>query len=113
MTAIQRTVAKEGVNKGRVFWTCPNSEKARCGFFEWDDDQGSSGGGVRGSDSGQGGSQPTGECFKCGEAGHWSNACPNGSTSGKKRHTGLPNRAGSQPTDECFKCGEAGHWSNG
>lgn len=63
MTAIQRTVTKDGVNKGRVFWTCPNSEKARCGFFEWDDSQGSSEGGGRTTDSGQGG-QPTGECFK-------------------------------------------------
>ena len=64
MTAIKKTVVKDGVNKGRVFWTCPNSEKARCGFFEWDNGPGSSGGGGRDSDSGQGGSQPTGECFK-------------------------------------------------
>ncbi|CUA68183.1 DNA topoisomerase III [Rhizoctonia solani] len=37
LTAVQRTVQKDGPNKGRSFWACPNSEKARCGFFEWDD----------------------------------------------------------------------------
>ncbi|KAG9125830.1 DNA topoisomerase, partial [Ceratobasidium sp. 392] len=37
LTAVQRTVQKDGPNKGRMFWVCPNSEKARCGFFEWDD----------------------------------------------------------------------------
>lgn len=37
MTAVEKTVSKEGPNKGRTFWTCPNSEHARCQFFEWGD----------------------------------------------------------------------------
>jgi DNA topoisomerase-3 len=40
LTAVQKSVTKEGPNKGRKFWTCPNSEKARCGFFAWDDEAG-------------------------------------------------------------------------
>ncbi|EJU05529.1 prokaryotic type I DNA topoisomerase [Dacryopinax primogenitus] len=39
LTAVSRTVVKEGPNRGRIFWTCPNSENARCTFFEWDDEQ--------------------------------------------------------------------------
>ena len=35
MPASERTVVKEGANKGRRFWTCANSGK--CGFFEWMD----------------------------------------------------------------------------
>lgn len=61
MTAVQKTVAKEGDNQGRRFWACPNSEKARCKYFEWDDED--SGGGRPGA-GGQGGSQTPGECFK-------------------------------------------------
>lgn len=38
LTAVERTVNKEGPNKGRTFWTCPNSEHARCQFFEWGDE---------------------------------------------------------------------------
>ena len=66
MTPVQRTVTKEGVNKGRLFWVCPNSEKARCGFFEWDDDQGSSElvGGRNAASIGQGGVRTTQDCFK-------------------------------------------------
>ena len=37
LTAVQKTVVKEGPNQGRKFWVCPNCEKARCGYFEWDD----------------------------------------------------------------------------
>ncbi|CED85438.1 prokaryotic type i dna topoisomerase [Phaffia rhodozyma] len=85
LTAVQRTVNKEGPNKGRVFWVCPNSEAARCKFFEWDDERinggGANGGGGsirsgpnRSSDRGGGptnGGGTTGECFKCNQPGHW------------------------------------------
>jgi hypothetical protein len=60
LTAAQKTVTKDGMNKGRLFWSCPNtSDKARCGFFEWDDEPprtatGGGGGGTRGGD----------ECYK-------------------------------------------------
>ncbi|GHJ87179.1 hypothetical protein NliqN6_3581 [Naganishia liquefaciens] len=37
--AVTRTVAKEGPNKGRQFWTCakPMGDSSKCTFFEWDD----------------------------------------------------------------------------
>lgn len=69
LTAVQKTVTKEGPNQGRVFWTCPNSEKARCTYFEWDDDAsgggaGSGSGRSGGANNGGGGSQSSGECYK-------------------------------------------------
>ena len=66
MTAVQKTVVKEGPNQGRKFWSCPNSEKARCGFFEWDDGGpgGGSGQGNSNSQSRGGGGGQTGECYK-------------------------------------------------
>lgn len=36
--AVQRTVTKEGVNKGRIFWGCAKGKDEGCGFFEWDDE---------------------------------------------------------------------------
>ncbi|WVO18767.1 uncharacterized protein IAS62_000038 [Cryptococcus decagattii] len=59
------TVAKEGPNKGRQFWACPNNPKAQCGFFQWEDDPNVGGGGS------------SGECFKCNQPGHWASNCPN------------------------------------
>ena len=63
---MQRTVSKEGPNTGRSFWVCPNSEGARCGYFEWED-AGPGGGNGSGSGGGggmsQGGGQ-SGECYK-------------------------------------------------
>jgi DNA topoisomerase-3 len=67
MTAVQRTVMKEGPNQGRKFWACPNSEKARCGYFEWDDEPSGTGAGGNGSGSqarGSGGGGQSGECYK-------------------------------------------------
>ncbi len=73
MTAVQKTVVKEGPNQGRTFWVCPNSEKARCKYFEWDDEPGGGGGGGFNSNydndrfmttrNGQD-TQSTGDCFK-------------------------------------------------
>jgi hypothetical protein len=85
LTAVQKTVQKEGANKGRQFWSCPNHESARCKFFEWDDEPprndmgiggGSTSGGFGGGlgiQNGAGDGGGAGECFRCGEIGHWSN----------------------------------------
>uniref|UniRef100_H2Z236 DNA topoisomerase n=1 Tax=Ciona savignyi TaxID=51511 RepID=H2Z236_CIOSA len=35
--AVQRTVQKDGPNKGRVFYTCDKPRAEQCGFFEWED----------------------------------------------------------------------------
>lgn len=36
--AVQRTVTKDGNNKGRLFWACAKGRDEGCGFFEWDDE---------------------------------------------------------------------------
>jgi hypothetical protein len=33
--AVERTVVKEGSNKGRQFWACSKGQTGSCGFFEW------------------------------------------------------------------------------
>uniref|UniRef100_A0A4W5K787 GRF-type domain-containing protein n=1 Tax=Hucho hucho TaxID=62062 RepID=A0A4W5K787_9TELE len=58
--AVQRTVQKEGPNKGRVFHTCGKPRDQQCGFFLWADENvpppGSvSGGGERGGYGERGG----------------------------------------------------------
>ncbi|KAJ1309638.1 hypothetical protein OPQ81_006405 [Rhizoctonia solani] len=113
LTAVQRTVQKEGTNKGRSFWTCPNSEKARCNFFEWDDN------GPNGTGSSsfpvtartQARNEDQGKCFKCDQPGHWSNACPNGDTN-PRRQARNEESSGGDISGVCFKCNEPGHWSN-
>lgn len=55
----------------------------------------------------RGNSYPTipgrGNCFKCGEAGHMSRACPQGG--------GGPSQTSRGGSGGCFKCGEQGHMS--
>lgn len=49
------------------------------------------------------------ECFKCGESGHWSNACPK--DTGRERTTN-GERLRKHTYPECYKCGQSGHWAN-
>ncbi|CAK5281387.1 unnamed protein product [Mycena citricolor] len=76
--AVQRTVVKEGDNKGRKFWNCGSAQD--CDFFEWDD-------AVRPASSsmGAGPSRDQDVCYKCNQSGHWASSCPNGSTSDNSR----------------------------
>ncbi|VDC07578.1 unnamed protein product [Peniophora sp. CBMAI 1063] len=122
LTAVRKTTQKEGPNKGRDFWACPSSQSAKCGFFEWADEPagawagdptGGGGGGAAGmggTGGGGGGEGRAGGCFKCGQEGHWSNACPNAPTGGAG--AGRSQGGGGTQTGTCFKCGEEGHWSN-
>lgn len=65
MTAITKQVTKEGANKGRSFWACPNVQAASCGFFEWvAEGVGDGGGGSGGRSSSMGGEVKSGGCFK-------------------------------------------------
>lgn len=63
LTAVVKTVVREGPNQGRKFWVCPNHEKARCGFFEWDDGTGNTEDQMS-TVQNSGRSQPQGECYK-------------------------------------------------
>jgi DNA topoisomerase-3 len=56
--AAQRTVTKEGANKGRLFWGCAKGKDEGCGFFEWDDEPSKSSGSGIGTGSGIGNLKP-------------------------------------------------------
>ena len=99
--AVQRTVQKEGPNKGRMFFTCSKPREDQCGFFEWADNVPSCyvkqtrtrGGGGRGRGRGRGGARSTelgasGDvttgtrkrapptCSVCRQQGHTKRSCP-------------------------------------
>ncbi|ORY31011.1 DNA topoisomerase [Naematelia encephala] len=126
LEASNATVNKDGPNKGRRFWGCPNGVRARCGFFLWEDEE-DEGTGPRAKSSrpiNDGGGSGAGECFKCGESGHWSNACPNdaserpfkkqrGTKSSTVRGGGGAGKAGKAgSSDACYKCQQPGHWAS-
>jgi Zinc knuckle len=60
-------------------------------------------------------------CFKCGEAGHWSSACPKYPNTAKQNATSTPSNVTSTPTTaakrnvdgaNCQNCGQTGHPSS-
>uniref|UniRef100_A0A6Q2Y6L8 DNA topoisomerase n=1 Tax=Esox lucius TaxID=8010 RepID=A0A6Q2Y6L8_ESOLU len=89
--AVQRTVQKEGPNKGRLFHTCGRPREQQCGFFLWADENvpppGNRGGygggdaGKRGRKTGGGGAPTTTAkkprtCGICHAPGHTRATCP-------------------------------------
>ncbi|KAI9442585.1 hypothetical protein H4582DRAFT_1296207 [Lactarius indigo] len=68
--------------------------------------------------AGAGSQQTTGECYNCGQPGHWASACPAGNQRNnlKRSKTTIPSKSrGTGPAGaggaECFKCGKEGHYS--
>lgn len=102
-----RTVTKDGVNKGRVFWTCLKGRDEGCGFFEWRDEPGKLTGESRSPtrSTSQNNPSSSGRCFKCDQEGHWAAACPNAKLPSTNTHTSMDG-----PT--CFGCGKPGHFMN-
>ncbi|TFK53736.1 prokaryotic type I DNA topoisomerase [Heliocybe sulcata] len=106
LTAVLRTVTKEGATLGKQFWTCPNSKKAQCSFFEWAEQDGATSTPLSRSQSS---GQPSDTCYKCGQTGHWASACTNNQP---QKSSSFGSRTNTNVTGTCFKCGEEGHFSN-
>ena len=62
LTAVLKTVKKEGQNQGKLYWSCPNSQAAACDFFEWETEQ-SGAAAPLSARTQSAGTQQTGECF--------------------------------------------------
>ena len=92
---IKRTVQKEGQNKGREFWKCP---EATCNTFIWADEPNTQSQPVVGGFQNR--SSATAICFRCNEPGHYASACPHpaaGSGAGRGWGRGsTPNKRGAK-----------------
>ncbi|KAI0302708.1 DNA topoisomerase [Russula brevipes] len=115
LTAVIKTVKKEGPNQGKLYWSCPNSQAAACDFFEWDNEEVGAAAPLTARTQ-SAGNQQTGECFNCGQPGHWASACPTRDQRGglRRSRTAAPKPKGTRGTPgvQCLKCGEDGHYSN-
>ncbi|KAK4339494.1 hypothetical protein RND71_040956 [Anisodus tanguticus] len=109
--------AKTGKNIGQQFYKCP-SNQGSCGFFKWCNDNTTNASFSNSSNSSQ--TYPkmdgstnkihnpvTSSCFKCGNAGHWANNCPQSSSQRSAADGGVKYSNSST----CFKCGKPGHWA--
>ncbi|OXU30865.1 hypothetical protein TSAR_001335, partial [Trichomalopsis sarcophagae] len=107
------TVSKEGPNKGREFYSCPQGVKSDCNFFQWADSVDGAGGGGGGGYGGGGG----GGGYSRGNQNDWGGP-PSRGRGGKTRGAGAgpsaPKRprgaaAGGGTKRKCGVCGVEGH----
>ncbi|KNC82673.1 hypothetical protein SARC_05050 [Sphaeroforma arctica JP610] len=116
VSTAERTVQKEGPNKGKRFWTCPFGPSRGCGFFEWVNPEAGAGmdGGSNGYGNNGGGASLV--CFNCNQPGHWATNCPQkkgtsswgGST--HKRKVDANDRSSSGKIKRCCSiCKQPGH----
>ncbi|BEI85325.1 hypothetical protein CcaverHIS002_0507260 [Cutaneotrichosporon cavernicola] len=103
-------ITASGPNKDRAYRACPNTRNARCGFFEWADEDGNGPAAGRSQLRGGGAGRPapssggSGACFNCGGP-HWARDCLEAAGGSNSR-----SRVGQR--DVCFNCNEPGHWAS-
>lgn len=110
LTPAFRTVNNQGANQGRNYYTCPSlSSSAKCNFFVWESELDGEAPAAKRTMSAHngGGGQSAYSCYKCGEQGHFSSACPQNDPGATSRGGG-----GAGASGACYKCGEPGHFSN-
>jgi len=110
LTAVLKTV-KNGSNEGRLYWGCPNSRAADCRFFEWENEEAQAAVPLNARTQ-SAGSQQSGDCFNCGQPGHWASDCPARNNLTRTRTAAHKPKGAADTTGvECFKCGGSGHFS--
>ncbi|XP_019872230.2 DNA topoisomerase 3-alpha [Aethina tumida] len=105
LPAVQKTVQKEGPNKGRQFYCCSKPIGQGCKFFQWCDEDGNTGGGGGGGDDwggGGGGGRGRGR----------GNSSWKGKTKGKNTKRSAPYDGQTKAKRKCGLCGEEGHMRN-
>ena len=80
LDAVQKTVQKDGPNKGKLFHTCSKPRDEQCGYFEWCEGASTSsrgrGRGGRQQRGAGGGEKKTRTCSVCRQPGHTKRSCP-------------------------------------
>ncbi|XP_064405762.1 DNA topoisomerase 3-alpha-like isoform X2 [Halichondria panicea] len=80
LDAVQKTVQKDGPNKGKLFHTCSKPRDEQCGYFEWCKGASTSsrgrGRGGRQQRGAGGGEKKTRTCSVCRQPGHTKRSCP-------------------------------------
>lgn len=87
----RRTVRKDGPNKGRKFWACPQGPSRTCNFFAWFDDAnaGDAGNGIGDGNTWNGGAGPSRRTARGATARGRGQGAPRAAGGGSKRKCGL------------------------